>query len=94
MEVRDRGLVESISASMVRRWPAADPLKAWQHRMWIYPRDPDFAVKAPRALHLYAGMWDGAPLTAGDFVVCADEKTSIQARCSCHPTLPPGRAPG
>jgi len=25
-------------------------------------------------------------------VVCADEKTSIQARCRCHPTLPPGRA--
>src|SRR5207245_3615574 len=26
------------------------------------------------------------------FVICADEKTSIQARCRCHPTLPPGRA--
>jgi len=25
-------------------------------------------------------------------VICADEKTSIQARCRCHPTLPPGRA--
>jgi hypothetical protein len=24
--------------------------------------------------------------------ICADEKTSIQARCRCHPTLPPGRA--
>jgi hypothetical protein len=23
-------------------------------------------------------------------VICADEKTSIQARCRCHPTLPPG----
>ena len=27
-----------------------------------------------------------------DFVICADEKTSIQARCRCHPTLPPGKA--
>ena len=25
-------------------------------------------------------------------MVCADEKTSIQARCRCHPTLPPGKA--
>ena len=27
-----------------------------------------------------------------DYVICADEKTSIQARCRCHPTLPPGKA--
>ena len=25
-------------------------------------------------------------------MICADEKTSIQARCRCHPTLPPGKA--
>ena len=25
-------------------------------------------------------------------MISADEKTSIQARCRCHPTLPPGRA--
>jgi hypothetical protein len=25
-------------------------------------------------------------------VISADEKTSIQARCRCHPTLPPGKA--
>jgi DDE superfamily endonuclease len=27
-----------------------------------------------------------------EYVICADEKTSIQARCRCHPTLPPGMA--
>ena len=27
-----------------------------------------------------------------DYVISADEKTSIQARCRCHPTLPPGRS--
>ena len=43
-------------------------------------------------LDLYAGIWDGRPLGAGDYVICADEKTSIQARCRCHPTLPPGKA--
>jgi hypothetical protein len=25
-------------------------------------------------------------------VLCADEKTSVQARCRCHPTLAPGKA--
>lgn len=31
----------------------------------------------------------GAPLTADDFVLSADEKTSIQARRRVHPTVPP-----
>ena len=92
VEAVARGVVESISASTVRRWLAGDVLKPWQYRTWIYPRDPDFATKAARALDLYAGVWDGEPLTDHDFVICADEKTSIQARCRCHPTLPPGKA--
>jgi DDE superfamily endonuclease len=71
---------------------AADALKPWQHRSWISIRDPDFAVKAARVLDLYAGIWDGQPLGPGDVVICADEKTSIQARCRCHPTLAPGQA--
>jgi transposase len=82
----------AASASTVRRWLAGDALKPWQHRSWISVRDPDFAVKAARVLDLYAGIWDGEPLGASDFVICADEKTSIQARCRCHPTLPPGKA--
>jgi hypothetical protein len=92
VEAVARGVVESISASTVRRWLVGDALKPWQHRSWIYPRDPDFAAKAARALDLYAGFFDGEPLGENDFVVCADEKTSIQARCRCHPTLPPGKA--
>ena len=52
----------------------------------------EFAAKAARVLDLYAGIWDGQPLGEGDYVICADEKTSIQARCRCHPTLPPGKA--
>lgn len=92
VEAVARGVVDTISASTVRRWLGADVLKPWQHRTWIYPRDPDFAAKAARALDLYAGHWDGEPLGDNDFVICADEKTSIQARCRCHPTLPPGRA--
>jgi transposase len=82
----------NASASSVRRWLAADALKPWQHRSWISIRDPHFAVKAARVLDLYAGIWDGQPLGPNDLVICADEKTSIQARCRCHPTLAPGQA--
>jgi transposase len=82
----------AASASTIRRWLAADALKPWQHRSWISVRDPAFAAGAARVLDLYAGIWDGQPLGSNDYVICADEKTSIQARCRCHPTLPPGKA--
>jgi hypothetical protein len=43
-------------------------------------------------LDLYARCFEGEALGGNEFVICADEKTSIQARCRCHPTLPPGVA--
>jgi transposase len=86
------GIVEDISGSTVARWLAADAIKPWRHRSWIFPRDPDFATKAHRVLDLYARTWQDQPLRADEFVISADEKTSIQARCRCHPTLPPGRS--
>jgi transposase len=87
-----RGLAGEISASTVRRWLAADAIKPWQYRSWLFVRDPDFAAKAARVLDLYAGVWEGMPLGAGEYVISSDEKTSIQARCRCHPSLPPGKA--
>jgi len=82
----------AVSASTIGRWLAGDALKPWQHRSWISVRDPQFAARAAPVLDLYAGTWDGKPLGANDYVICADEKTSIQARCRCHPTLSPGKA--
>jgi hypothetical protein len=76
----------------VRRILGSDAIKPWQYRSWISIRDPDFATKAKRVLDLYARVWDGQPLGAEDYVISADEKTSIQARCRCHPTLPPGKS--
>lgn len=87
-----REVVESISASTVGRILRSDAIRPWRFRSWIFPRDPDFAAKAAKVLDLYAGVFEGQLLEPGEFVVCADEKTSIQARCRCHPTLPPGRA--
>jgi transposase len=82
----------TVSASTIRRWLARDALKPWQHRSWISVRDPEFAAKAAAVLDLYAGTWGGRPLGDGDYVICADEKTSIQARCRRHPTVPPAKA--
>jgi hypothetical protein len=89
-EAQQAGLVATVSGKTVWRWLAEDAIRPWQHRAWIFPRDPDFARKAGRILDLYAGEWDGRPLHAEDFVLSADEKTSIQARLRRHPTLPPG----
>jgi transposase len=91
-EAVTRGIAGSISPSTVRRWLAADALKPWQYRSWIFIRDPDFQVKADRVLGLYAGTFGGQRLGPEEYVISADEKTSIQARCRCHPTLAPGQA--
>lgn len=79
-EVLGRGLVANISGRTIWRW---------QHRSWIFPRDPDFQAKAERVLDLYQGIWERQPLGVNDYVISADEKTSIQARIRLHPTLPP-----
>ncbi|MDQ2845837.1 MAG: IS630 family transposase [Actinomycetota bacterium] len=86
------GICPSIAASTVRRWLSEDALKPWQYQSWIFIRDPNFAVKAGRVLDLYARTWDGQPLGPSDYVISSDEKTSIQARCRCHETLPPGKS--
>ncbi len=56
------------------------------------PPRSGFAAKAEPILELYAGRWEGVPLGPREYVLSADEKTSIQARCRIHPSLPP--APG
>jgi hypothetical protein len=91
-EAIERQIVEIISADTVWRILTRDAIKPWLHRSWIFPRAPDFVAKAAVVLDLYARTFEGKPLSRREFVICADEKTSIQARCRCHPTLPPGRA--
>ena len=84
------GLTVSVSASTVRRWLAEDAIKPWQHRSWIFPRDPDFAAKAARVLDLYQRIWDGSPLGDDEYVISADEKSQLQALSRCHPELAAG----
>ena len=91
-EAVDRGIIAAISASTIRRILAAEALKPWQYQSWIFIRDPNFAARATRVLDLYARTYDGVPLGDDEYVLSSDEKTSIQARCRCHPTLAPGAA--
>lgn len=88
-EAVNRGIVAQISGATIWRWLDADAIRPWQHRSWIFPRDVNFAEKAGRVLDLYQGHWQGHALGSDEFVISADEKTSIQARVRLHPSLPP-----
>jgi hypothetical protein len=89
--VIERGICDASQSTIVR-WLREDAIRPWQYRSWIFPTDPDFALKAGRILDLYEGRWEGKLLHPGDCVISADEKPSIQARRRIHETLPP--APG
>jgi DDE superfamily endonuclease len=85
-------LGKAISRNTVRRILDTSAIKPWRYQYWIFPRDPQFAEKAGVIVDLYAGLWQGQPLSPRDCLISADEKTSIQARIRCHPSLDP--APG
>lgn len=88
-EVIARGITAQVSGSTLWRWLNADAIRPWLYRSWIFPRDPAFEEKAARILELYEGFWNGLPLGPNDYVLSADEKTSIQARIRKSYTLGP-----
>ena len=88
--VIERGVTEAW-ASTIWRWLHEDAIKPWLTRSWIFPRDPDFAEKAGRTLDLYARVFEGRRLRPDEYVVCADEKTQLQALGRRHDSAPPGR---
>lgn len=87
--VIEKNIVESIGTTTLWEWLHEDAIRPWTHRPWIFPRDPDFEMKGSRVLDLYERRWEGQPLKESDFVISADEKTSIQARRRIHPRTPP-----
>ena len=87
--VVERGVVESISTTTLWELLHEDGLRPWNHRPWIFPRDPEFFAKGSRVVDLYERRWEGKPLGESDFVISADEKTSIQARRRKHSPTPP-----
>ena len=91
--VLERGVTEA-SPTTIARWLAQDALKPWQHRSWIFPRDPGFLGRAAPVLDLYAGRFEDRLLHPGDLVICADEKPSIQARARIHEAVAPACSHG
>lgn len=86
--------VTYASAATIARWLSEDALKPWQHRSWVFPRDPRFLERAGPVLDLYERRWEGRLLHPGEFVICADEKTQIQARQRTYPTTAPATGRG
>jgi transposase len=92
VEVANRLPSEAVAPSRTAVWRvlAHDALRPWRYRSWITPRDPHFLERAGPVLDLYACQWQGRPLWADEYVLSADEKTSIQVRRRLHPTLTVG----
>jgi hypothetical protein len=69
----------AVSSSTVGRWLLAEKIRPWRYRSWQHIHDRTaFLVRARPVLRLYA---QARPLLQeGAWVVCVDEKTSIQAR--------------
>lgn len=88
-EAIKQGIIASISGTTVWRWLSNDAIRPWLFRSWLFPRDPNFSEKAERVLDLYQGIWQGEPLCKDDYIISADEKTSIQVRRRFHPGCPP-----
>ena len=84
-------LNKPMSRSTVWRILDEDAIKPWQYEHWIFPRASNFFEKAAVVLDLYEGYWQGERLDPFDRILSSDEKTSIQARIRCDPTLGPGR---
>jgi transposase len=92
-ELTAQGLVsEPVSVSSLLRILAQHPVKPWQYRSWISPRDPRFEARAKVILDLYQGFYQGKRLQPGDRILSFDARPSIQARGRCRPTAP--AAPG
>lgn len=83
----ERGVCAEVSGTTIWRWLSQDAIRPWRYRSWIFPRDPAFAEKAGVVLDLYERFFEGEPLGVDEYVISADEKTSIQARRRLHQSL-------
>jgi hypothetical protein len=71
--------VMEIAASTICRWFAAEKLKPWRYHNWQHILDPQkFLERARPVLQLYGQAKE--MLLQGIWIICMDEKTSMQAR--------------
>ncbi|MFC4986845.1 IS630 family transposase [Saliphagus infecundisoli] len=78
--------------STIAAWLKQAAIKPWTVASWVTPRDPQFKQKAGRVCDLYTGKWEDEPLTDRDVIICADEKTGIQARSRRKTPPGPGKS--
>jgi hypothetical protein len=76
--VVERG-VSDASALTIGRWLAQDAIKPWRYRSWIFPRDPDFLVKAVRAHDRDRASLSGDASRAGSVAFTG----SVCGACAC-----------
>ena len=86
----EQQIVEHIAPSTIRTWLHHDKIKPWRYHSWQHSTDPQFVEKALPVLDLYGQA--PALQAQGELTICADEKTSIQARQRVTPTK--AAAPG
>lgn len=78
------------SRSTISTWLDESAIKPWTQTSWVTPRDPKFREKPTPVLGLYNGIWDGEALPEDTVLVCADEKTGLQALKREVDNRPPG----
>jgi transposase len=84
-------LIASIASSTIGRWLAQEKLKPWQYHHWQHMLDAEaFLERAGPVLELYQSAKQ--LLGQGIWVLCLDEKPSIQARK--RPEKPRPAGPG
>jgi len=84
-------MVVSIATSTVGRWLASEKISPWRYHSWQHILDPQaFLERARPILRLYEKA--KTLLKKGIWVICVDEKTSIQARK--RPQKPDPAVPG
>jgi hypothetical protein len=88
-EAIQRGIAPAVSASTVRRWLDQDASSPGSAAPGSSSPNPTSKPR-PSVCWTCTRARQGRPLDADEYVISADEKTSIQARCRCHPTLAPG----
>jgi DDE superfamily endonuclease len=76
-----------ISASTVGRWLKGERLRTWRYHAWQHIHDPVAFLQRARPV-LEAYIQARALLQKGTWLVCLDEKTSIQAREGEQPPRP------
>lgn len=80
--------VARLSRNTIWHWRHQGVIRRWRHGSWIFPRNPEVAVKAGRILDSFARTRKGAKLRGDDFLISVEKKTGIGRAAAKHQTLP------